>query len=957
MLYYFFSVVIFRLKCHPLFDYNFLQKFPARENNVPISEIEKAPAYLYIMDLVTIIKENKAKFEQFNNTKFQRFQELLPNINVKRTVNSIPFFLSINHKKLPGYIDGDVPLGIVGYSPDDDTKKFIKAKYPAVKAEIDPQNRFIQMLAVMGSIGTVAYNKKSDFDYWVCVDKSSVSAEQFANFLLKVEGIQKWASRELDVPVHLFVNDIESIRNNIFAEDEEEAFGSTVGAVLKDEFFRSSIIISGKIPFWWVMPTFVREDYDEFFSRVPEEMKENDFVDLGNLYEISKEDFLGSALFQIIKSLGNPFKSIIKLGVLEKYLFGEESALLSQKIKINVLRGSITDTLLDSYLFMFREVYDYYSKTISDPALLDILKLNLYLKADPQISRYAGVKDQKNIPYKVKAMLIYVKEWKWTMKEIKDLDNFDNWDFNKVMDFWDRVTKFMLMSYQNISQQLPRLNLQTKVSESDFMLLSRKIKTHFRREKDKIDQLITFKDTPGESILYVEPVNQGVVNSEWRLYKRDRSESDAFVATTIKTDSNLLKLLAWAAFNKIYDPAYTRLNLQSGYTRINQNSVIELLNQIAGFFSSDKTKIKNEYYLSESFRLLNMIIINFNIENADSIKTIHHLYFTSWGEAFIKEYHSENDLPAIMKDILCDGVRLKMPFDDYLSITTPESYKKFYKTIIATFKESYSLMIENASNNCARFITRFGNQYHVFSREGLSIECESHNNIMNVLASLSLKPKPSINYKFFGDDQRLTTLQSIYQNSRPFSLTVVFEEVSDRVFFYIINESGNFFSLNKPASMKDVYLLNIYDFCNKITALVNKAAGRDVLLKDNFKIIKLKTDKFGASTFTEVTKLIEAEFLGKFAADNTLSVAVDYQKGSQPAYEFMFPGKKRFSPVTLKEIASIAHQIQNMQKQRIEVYPIVNLITLQGIGNAPRSSTHYFFEKYKLEFMIEKCLK
>lgn len=909
------------------------------------------------MDFVAIINENKAKFEQFNTMKFQRFQELLPNINVKRIVNSIPFFLSVNHKKLPGFVEGDVPFGIAGYAPDDDTKKFIKAKYPAVKADVDPQNRFIQMLAVMGSIGTVAYNKKSDFDYWVCVDKTSVSAEQFSNFLLKVEAIQKWASRELDVPVHLFVNDIESIKNNIFAEDEEEAFGSTVGAVLKDEFFRSSIIIAGKIPFWWVMPTFVRDDYDQFYSRLPQEMKENDFVDLGNLYEISKEDFLGSALFQIIKSLGNPFKSIIKLGVLEKYLFGEESSLLSQKIKINVLRGAIDDTLLDSYLFMFREVFDYYSKTISDPALLDILKLNLYLKADPQISRYAGVKDQKNIPYKVKAMLVYVKEWKWTMKEIKDLDNFDNWDFNKVMDFWDRVTKFMLMSYQNISQQLPRLNLQTKVSESDFMLLSRKIKTHFRREKEKIDQLITFKDTPGESILYVEPVNQGVQNSEWRLYKRDRSESDAFVATTIKTDSNLLKLLAWAAFNKIYDPSYTRLNLQSGYTRINQNSVIELLNQISGFFSSDKTKIKNEYYLSESFRLLNMIIINFNVENADAIKTIHHLYFTSWGESFIREYHSENDLPAIMKDILCDGLRLKRPFDDYLSITTPESYKKFYKTIIAAFKESYSLIIENTSEECARFITRFGNQYHIFSREGSSIACESHNSISNLLASLSLKPKNSICYRFFGDDQKLNALQSIYQNRRPFSLTVVFEDAADRVVFYIINESGNFFSLNKPAAMKDIYLLNIYDFCNKVTESVNRAKGRDVLLKDNFKIIKLKTDKFGASTFTEVTKLIEAEFLGKFAADNALSAAIYYKKEATPTYEFILPGKKKAAPVTLKEIASIAKQILELKRQGIEAHPVVKMISFQESGKHLLSSNHYFFEKFKIEFMIEKCLK
>ena len=293
------------------------------------------------MEYLKIINENKSRFQHFNSLKYQRFQDLLPHVNVRRVINAIPFLLCVNHRKLPGFVEGDVPCGITSYSPDEETKKFIKAKYPTARAEIDHANRFIQMLAVMGSVGTVAYNKKSDFDYWVCVNSRSVSKEQLANFMQKIDAIQKWAAREVDVPVHLFVNDIDKIRNNIFAEDEEEAFGSTVGAVLKDEFFRSSIIIAGKIPFWWVVPHFVKdEEYDAFFARLPEEMRDYEFVDLGNLYEISKEDFLGAALFQIIKSLGNPFKSIIKIGVLEKYLFGEGYSLLSQKIKMNILRGS-----------------------------------------------------------------------------------------------------------------------------------------------------------------------------------------------------------------------------------------------------------------------------------------------------------------------------------------------------------------------------------------------------------------------------------------------------------------------------------------------------------------------------------------------------------------------------------------------------------------------------------------
>ena len=933
------------------FDNNSIQYCGLRS----VSRIEIPLHYRLSMEYLKIINENKSRFENFNSLKYQRFQEMLLNPALRRVINAIPLLICVNNKKLPGYVEGDVPFGIVNFSPDEDTKKFIKSKYPTLRVEIEPGHRFVQMLAVMGSVGTVAYNKKSDFDYWVCVDRSSVTKEMFEKFLKKVDGIQKWASRETEVPVHLFVNDIDSIRRNIFAEDEDEAFGSTVGAVLKDEFFRSSIIISGKIPFWWVVPHFIKDDeYDGFFSRLPDDMKEYTFLDLGNLYEISKEDFLGSALFQIIKSLGNPFKSIIKIGVLEKYLFGDGYSLLSQKIKMNMLRGTLHDTMLDSYLFMFKEVYDYYSGVMRDETMLRILKQNLYLKVDPQISKYAGVKDQKNIPYKVKVMLSYVKEWKWSMKDIKDLDNFDNWDFNKVMEFRDLVTKFMLLSYQGISQQLPRLNLKNKVSDSDFMLLSRKIKTNFRREKNKIDQLITFKDTPSEPILYIEPVNQGIQNLEWRLYKRDRSETDAFQSTTIKAEPSLLKLLAWSAFNQIYDPTFTRLNIQSGYSRINQNAAVELLNQICAFFSPERTRIKNEYFLNEAFNLINMIIINFNLEGAEEIKSIHHLYYTSWGESFIKVYSSENDIAELLGGLLRDGLVLRRNFDSFVSIMTPESYKKHYKIISTVFREAYRIIVEDRGTESARFVTRIGNTYTAYTRDKSGLSSEAFQKPANLLTSLSLKPRPSMKYCFQGDDASLYKLNAIYGNHVPNTITIIYENNTEKIYIYVINETGNLFVFIKPLILKDQVLLNIHEFIGTITRRVNEQGGRERIVNDKIRILKFKTDRFGNHEFSDMTKFIEAEYMGKFSMNNTLAVTVNYTMGETPFYDILFPDKVKSGFMTVREFYSAGEKIKSLRMQGIETYNIIKDITLVSKGRPVSQSTQYFLEKLKIEFMLEK---
>jgi len=910
------------------------------------------------MTFLETIEINRKKFSKFNTIKYNRFQQLINNVNVKKIINCIPLLLSVNNKKLPGYIEKDVPSGIVNYKLDEDTKRFIRAKFPTIQIEINLNNPFIEMLAVMGSIGTIAYNKKSDFDYWVCVNQRSIPRELFENFMLKVEAIQKWASKEAEVPVHLFVNDIENIKQNIFAEDDDEAFGTTMGAVLKDEFFRSSIIIAGKIPFWWVVPHFFKdEEYEELFERLPEEDKKYKFIDLGNLYKISREDFLGSALFQIIKSLGNPFKSIIKIGVLEKYLFGsEDSPLLSQYLKINIMRENLDSAILDSYLLMFKEVYDYYISLTEDKKSLTILRQNLYLKINPQLSKYIGIKQKKNLPYKVNVMTEYVNHWGWRIDDIKELDNFDYWDFNKVIQFWDCVKKFMLLSYQRISNQLPTLNLQSKISESDFMLLSRKIKTHFTRKDDKIEQFITFKDTPNEAILYIEPVSQGIHATEWKLYKRNTSEKDTFIKTTIKTEKNLLKLLVWTALNQIYDPVFTRLNIQSGYSRINQNLVNNLLNQIAPFFSKERLYLKNEYFTKKTFNILNFIILNFDKEKATSIETIHYLYHTSWGESFLKEYRSEDAINQILYIVLRDGLILKRNYDDYCIINTPEPYKKEYKNIINIFKEAYLTIIEEKKISSARFVTFIDNKFIDITRDSQKVTLDIYPSLINLLASISLKPKKEILYKFYGNEISLNSLNSIYIISKKKSITIAYEEKGDILIAYVMNEYGNIFAFIKQKKDTKLFLINLYKFCKNVITRINQTTNLPMINENNINIYCSTTDKFGKTTIVDNTSLIIRENIMQSDKSNTLTASISRHKDKEILYNILFPDKESSGFINRKQLSNIKGKIEEFKRKGVKLHNIVSDIIFTDLTKDEQNfgSTLYLLEKYKLEFIITK---
>jgi adenylate cyclase, class 1 len=909
------------------------------------------------MEILKIIEANREKFDRYNEIKFQRFQQLITSAPMRQVLNVIPFLLCVNEKRLPGYVDGPVPLGICRYVPDDETKRYLRGKFPAVKLEINTENPFVEMLAVMGSVGTVAYNKKSDFDYWVCVNRHRTGNEQYRCFEEKVQAVQKWAMKEVDVPVHLFINDVESIKQNIFAEDEEEAFGTTVGAVLKDEFLRSSTLVAGKIPFWWVVPHFVRDaEYADFFEKLPEELKA-EYIDLGNLYEISREDFLGAALFQIIKSLGNPFKSLLKIGVLEKYIFGqEETPLLSQRIKINMQRGNLDNSIVDSYLLMFDEVFEYYSGSLGDKDLVDILKQNLYLKVNPQLSRYAAVRDKKNIPYKVAVMFRYIKAWGWDIATIRDLDNFDDWDFNKVMVFWDRVRRFMLMSYQKIAAQLPTLRLDRKISEKDFMLLSRKIKTHFSREKDKIDHFITFKDTPSEVILYLEPMSQGIHDVDWRLYKRKKSEQDSFTSTTLRVEKNLLPLLVWMSVNGIYDHATTRLNIQSGYTRINQTLITDLLGQIAALFYSEKLKIKNAYFLSPAFTLANMIIINFNREGLENVQSIQHLYHTSWGESYLKEYESDEDLVRVLLAVLKDGLEMQRNFDDYCVVSTPEPYKKVYKRITTIFKDAYTFLVREKTKTDVRFVTQFADKTAVFTRTGSGISATLHPSISKFLTAVTLKPLPSASYRFYAEETPLESVEAAYRQQNKNAISIVYEEVGEIVIIYVINEKGNLFTYIKPKAVKDPALMALHEFSRNAIKRLRQYDDYSQLDESTLHIWSLRRDRIGRMSMSDDTKEVENMYLARFKASSALSATIARHSAGEFMYNFTFPDGTSSGYLPIKDLPVIGSRIKELKSRGQTTYALVRDIHFSDITEEEcgDGTSQFYHEKYKLEYVIDR---
>ena len=127
-----------------------------------------------IVERITAFKE---KFHLYNRTKLNTLHALIPSAQTISLLEAIPFLLSVNQPGLPGHIDSaEVPVGLHNFSVGGKAQNFIRGLFPSSRVAVSarPGKPFIQMIALIGSCGTIAFTRQSDFDFWICYQEGSL---------------------------------------------------------------------------------------------------------------------------------------------------------------------------------------------------------------------------------------------------------------------------------------------------------------------------------------------------------------------------------------------------------------------------------------------------------------------------------------------------------------------------------------------------------------------------------------------------------------------------------------------------------------------------------------------------------------------------------------------------------------------------------------------------------------
>ena len=502
----------------------------------------------------------------------------------------------------------------------------------------------------MGSVGTIGFSGDSDLDVWVCYD-GKASERSIRLYQEKIRGIDAWLSEYSGLEIHLFFQATEQNRTNDFGEADVEGCGSAMGALLKEEFYRTGIVLAGKTPFWWLVPPGAGpEVYAGAFRKLSGEpsFPSNQYVDLGWIARVPVGELFGAAIWQIVKGWKSPFKSSLKMGLLEKAVLSKnQGPPLCEILKERVLAGETPDP----YRLLFDEVLAYYNEK-GDTSAADLLARSFYLKAGTRLDP-GQLEDRARLGGDEAVMAGYVSQWGWGTRRIRHLNEFGRWKFEWLQALAKEMDRYFLRTYKRIRSALDQSGEAQRITPRDLTLLGRKLQSVYRRVPHKVETLHMGAASLEEPILslYQETLPDG--ESPWRLYRGrvtpinvEESEGEL-----LRSGPEPLELLVWATWNRILGPC-TRL-LSQGTEREVPAAELEAAGQVLVSFARESRSADPPpaSLLDDPSPTRLLVVPNLGLD-AEDVRDVGAVYTSTWGERFYRRWSGLEAFRGFLEETL-----------------------------------------------------------------------------------------------------------------------------------------------------------------------------------------------------------------------------------------------------------------------------------------------------------------
>lgn len=520
---------------------------------------------------------------------------------------------------------------VANYFPDYSTIEIAREHLPgATLPQPAPDPIHLAALYTIGSVGTVAQTAASDLDYWVCYEAEDMPEFLVDSLTYKMEAIEKWADDVFGLEVHFFTMDVNLIRSNTFGASDAESSGTAQALLLKEEFYRTAVYCAGRIPVWWTTGTKADDStYDSVTKMLDTVPWGRSFIDLGNLVEIPPEEFFGASLWQIVKALKSPFKSIMKFGLLEKYIAAGEggSPLLCERLKSNILRGQLTLHYADPYMLLFKEVLEHYTRTGENDSI-KLVRLSFFLKT--KLAKQNGIRlPMRQEEYEAARLLHALPQ---------GMENGTDWPFQKLVTIGSLVNRFIVRTYMRVRDSQKGASIA--ISPEDITKLGRKIFSTFSHRKNKIEHL-PFLAVGGTKfrVLHFSATGKKIGQPKhWNVQgAQEVADAQRLDLVDLRKGTDLAEHIVWLTSNGIYKPGM-RIMGDYSISPVTARDIQNLMDRLLEFFPAKETFNTDIAEMLQPERVVRaFFILNLTkLPETANITEASVIYSTNWGELFCR---------------------------------------------------------------------------------------------------------------------------------------------------------------------------------------------------------------------------------------------------------------------------------------------------------------------------------
>lgn len=526
---------------------------------------------------LTVIKK---RFLQVNAARLARTKSALL-ARQQIFLDVLPMLFHVNHPMLPGYVSHQTPCGVSNYVP---SKLHIQknqrlARSFTYRRQAGAKEQ-IHGIFLMGSCGTVAQSESSDLDIWICHD-DKISADDKLPLKQKTDAISRWAAT-IGLEVHFFLMDAEKFRQGERENLSTEDCGSSQHYLLLDEFYRTGLLIAGRIPMWWLVPPEEDPHYDYYANTLRDKrfVKTDDTLDFGGITEIPAGEFVGAGIWQLYKGIDSPYKSALKILLSEVYAQQYPNIEpLSCSFKRAIYQNKLDIDELDPYVMVLRKL-EHYLVNRNELERLELIRRCFYFKVGKAVTR-----PQSNPTKSWQRQLIekLVHEWQWSKAQLQNLDARDKWRVTRVIAEQKDVVRELTNSYRFLLEFARRSKATALINSQEMTILGRRLYAAFEKKAGKVDWINPgiSKSLAEESLTFYQFKTASNSKRGWAataepLHNRGTKKP----GKPIHQSENIISLLAWCKFNGIIDKA-TRIGIINDEHHINDyelKSIIRSLN-------------------------------------------------------------------------------------------------------------------------------------------------------------------------------------------------------------------------------------------------------------------------------------------------------------------------------------------------------------------------------------------